>query len=448
LPAGATFEGCFASVTAEITDYVSGSARVFVGGDATPAMSDVLSSNGIFSFNIGSGSGSSQIGFYTGTSFTGTIRLLSAKLHGGNHASQPTATKRPILQESPFGGVRNLLTYTEDFGNAAWVKGDAALGAMAQAPDGSFTAQTVSLEGQYSGISTAITIAPVIAPYVVSLWARKVSGDNEVYITTTQPANSVTTPLSLDGQWKMVEATTTTIDAYGFLEVIICQDRSATGHPTVVEIWHPQVELGSTATPYQKVTNQYTVTEAGVPSIWSLKFDGIDDFMSTAAIDFSGTDKISAWCGVTKVDDTARIVAELSADSGTNAGSFYIVTGTDAGFPQAYSSLSRGEAPATIQQTAVYTDVPAPDTAALTITHDISGDLSTIKRNGVAGTDGTADKGAGNFGNYPLYIASRAGTSLFFNGNLYPTIIAGALYDQETIDKMNEWTAQKTGVTL
>ena len=88
------------------------------------------------------------------------------------------------------------------------------------------------------------------------------------------------------------------------------------------------------------------------------------------------------------------------------------------------------------------------DTAALTITHDIAGDLSTIRRNGVAGTNGTGDKGAGNFGNYPLYLLSRAGTSLFFNGPVSSYIARGAATDAAGITSGEKWTAQRIGVTL
>lgn len=179
--------------------------------------------------------------------------------------------------------------------------------------------------------------------------------------------------------------------------------------------------------------------------LYSLKFDGVDDSLSTAAIDFRGTDKLSIWTGVTKLTDHMRLVAESSAG---NSGSFYLASGNDAGYPRAYTSLSRGTASYNAGQIAGYAGVPAPDTAVLTITHDISGDLSTIKRNGVAGVNGTFNKGDGNFGNYPLYIASRAGTSLFFNGNIYSLVIAGALYDADTVAKINAWTAKKTGVTL
>ena len=60
----------------------------------------------------------------------------------------------------------------------------------------------------------------------------------------------------------------------------------------------------------------------------------------------------------------------------------------------------------------------------LTFIHDIAGDLSTIRRNGTAGTNGTSDKGTGNFSStQPLYIGRRGGSSFPLNGQVYSMIL-------------------------
>jgi len=181
-------------------------------------------------------------------------------------------------------------------------------------------------------------------------------------------------------------------------------------------------------------------------SLWWLEFDGVNDFMSTGNIDFSGTDKVSCWAGVTRLSVSASLVLETSGSFNAYAGSFAIISGTDGVTVDGFTSKSRGSLNTTLG--AYMSDVPMAVSHSLYITHDISGDISTIHVDGVAGTDGTQDKGAGSFGNYPIYIACRAGTSTFFNGNLYPTIIAGALYDANTVAKMNQYVAKKSGVTL
>jgi hypothetical protein len=86
----------------------------------------------------------------------------------------------------------------------------------------------------------------------------------------------------------------------------------------------------------------------------------------------------------------------------------------------------------------------------LTATHDIIGDLSTIRHNGVAGTNATADKGTGNFLAYPLYIGARATGIAPFNGQLYSLITRfGANLDANTITQTETYVAGKTaGVGL
>jgi hypothetical protein len=51
-------------------------------------------------------------------------------------------------------------------------------------------------------------------------------------------------------------------------------------------IWGAQLETGSTATAYQRVTDQYNVTEAGVSSVSYLFFDGVNDSLATPSINF------------------------------------------------------------------------------------------------------------------------------------------------------------------
>lgn len=178
-----------------------------------------------------------------------------------------------------------------------------------------------------------------------------------------------------------------------------------------------------------------------------LEFDGSDDFLQTANIDFTATDKVSLFAGVTKLADNTQIIAELSSNSVSNTGSFYLVAGNDSG-GNGYVSIARGSLSAGAGRAARNFTYLAPDVAVLSIKHDISGDLSSMRRNGVIGINGRDDKGAGNFGNYPLFIGRRGGTSLPFSGHLYSLIGIGKLVsDNETIVIEKE-LAKRLGVTL
>ena len=184
-----------------------------------------------------------------------------------------------------------------------------------------------------------------------------------------------------------------------------------------------------------------------VTGAYYLEFDGSDDFLRTNNINFTGTDKVNLFAGVRKLSDNAQIVAELSEISNFNDGAFYFAAGTDSG-GIGYTSMARGTAFISPSQIAGSFTHLAPDTAVLSVKHDISNSLSGIRRNGVAGTDGTGDKGTGNFDNYPLYIGRRGGTSIPFNGHIYSLIGVGRLTSgNETADVEKE-LAKRTGVTL
>jgi hypothetical protein len=45
--------------------------------------------------------------------------------------------------------------------------------------------------------------------------------------------------------------------------------------------------------------------------------------------------------------------------------------------------------------------------------------------NSVQAASDSTSQGTGNYGNYPLYLFRRGGTSLPFNGRLYQLIVAG-----------------------
>lgn len=191
-----------------------------------------------------------------------------------------------------------------------------------------------------------------------------------------------------------------------------------------------------------------TLRQAGTGEYY-LEFDGVDDFMVTPTIT-PGTDKAQVFAGVRKLSDAVAILLETSVSISSNQGSLYVVAGADPSASNRYSSLARGSATPDTTFIATTNVGNAPDTAVITATHDIAGDLSTIRRNGVVGANGIADKGTGNFLAYPMYIGRRGGTTLPFNGHLYSLIARfGPNLDAAVIDQVEALVADKTaGVTL
>lgn len=174
-----------------------------------------------------------------------------------------------------------------------------------------------------------------------------------------------------------------------------------------------------------------------------LAFDGVDDFLSTASIDFTATDKMTVVAGVLKGAAADGIIAELSTQYNLNNGSFALQSRA----ADTSSLFIRGDvATSAVSSTSNF---PVGALKVITATSSIASNWQHIIRHngvqeGIAGTN----VGTGNFGNYPLYIGRRGGTSSPFNGRLYQLIVRGAATPLADIQSAEAFTAGKTGVTL
>ena len=177
--------------------------------------------------------------------------------------------------------------------------------------------------------------------------------------------------------------------------------------------------------------------------------DGTDDGMVTPSWDLTSTDKVTVVAGVRKLSDAAGgVLLELSVSTNANPGSFFVSAPNDTA-TQRYGAISRGAAAVNAAQGSYVTGVgAAPDSAVLTGLMNIAGDSTVLRRNGAAFAAGTADQGTGTYGNYPLYLFRRGGSSLPFNGRFYGLSIIGAQLSASDINVLERYTATKTGVTL
>jgi len=193
--------------------------------------------------------------------------------------------------------------------------------------------------------------------------------------------------------------------------------------------------------PYQQVTTStnYDSTASNFPPY--LKFDGVDDSMETANINFSTTDKVSIFAGLRKNNSVLSLLCEITASSGTNNNAFGVfapralITGAD------YAFTTKG----TLGGQALSTDIyPSPITNTLAAFGDISGDSGIININGVNDVTTVIEQGTGNYSNAPLYIGARNQTSLYFNGNIYSLIIRGASSTATQITNTETYVNSKT----
>jgi hypothetical protein len=146
-------------------------------------------------------------------------------------------------------------------------------------------------------------------------------------------------------------------------------------------------------------------------------------------------DKMTVVAGVRKLSDAASgILVELSPNSNSNNGTFYVAAPEDTA--RRYSGLSHGTVIPGAGQLGTTTSsaYSSPTTDVLAFTGDISGDSNVLRIDSSLVGTGTADQGTGNYGNYPLYLFRRGGTALPFNGRFYGAVIRGAQSSASQID--------------
>ncbi len=165
---------------------------------------------------------------------------------------------------------------------------------------------------------------------------------------------------------------------------------------------------------------QYTALPNGKPA---LLFDGADDWLTLDSFNLTGTDRLVVIAGQRKLGDppTIRTLVELSADSSSNSGAFIVLSPTS-GATGYYFSRYRGDGTARAI-TATDAAYAAPHSAVLTASYDIGGRSGALRVNGVDAGTITLTAGAGNFGDYPLFVGRKAGTSFPYLGYLSSLII-------------------------
>jgi len=146
-----------------------------------------------------------------------------------------------------------------------------------------------------------------------------------------------------------------------------------------------------------------------------LVFDGIDDFMVTPTIT-PGSDKVQVFAGIRKLSDAATgTVADINGAATTN---FFMLRA-----PAAASNTFGWYSGGTSFVAMLPSGYPAPVTKVLTGIGDIAAPVAYLRINGVQVATSSTTQGTGAYGNYPIYIGRRGGTTLPFNGNLYGLIV-------------------------
>lgn len=300
------------------------------------------------------------------------------------------------------------------------------------APDGMPTADTLTASGANATTLQSVTI-PATATYTFSVWLRRRTGTGTVEIQAGDGTYSAVT-LTTDFQRFSVTASLTNGTRTPGIRIVTSAD--------AVDAWGAQLELGSSATTYQRVVTATNYADIGLPR--RLTFDGVDDsFLSPSNLNLTGTNKVSVFTGVTKSSDAAQgNVAELSSTIATNNGTFQLTA------PQSAAANYNFSSKGTTQVDNTVTTYSAPITSVVTGLGDISAPNNVIRVGGVQAGAVTTTQGTGTYGTFLFYVGRRNNATLPFNGQLYQLIVRGAATDESTVQRTEQWVAGKTGVSL
>jgi len=444
------------------------------GGGASDAISDALATRAgiaLKPWNYATTLFTDTAGTVAATQ-AGDIIAVAKCLDKGLQYQQTTLANRPILTRWPKSGKRNYFQRTDDFAVSYWARVNATPTVSGVSGPSGVTGATV-----YHLVPAAVLNIHFIrnldntlrASNAISVYAKK-GAYKYLQITMQAVSNNVfnldtgavtsgigASIVSIGDGW--YRCTVTGTSATGVCEIGVARESDGVwGNWTPdgtsgIYISSPQVEPGTTATAYQKVTIAQDITEAGQADCWGLTFDGTNDGMATAAtLDLSGSDKVGVFAGLYKTSDAGvKISIEHSATVNSNAGSFALLPngGYGAAAGAYYEVVARGSLIASAASSASFA---APIHGINTLVNDIAGDSAILRNNGVQVASSVADQGTGNFGNYTNYLGARAGTSLYFNGICWGVAIVSTLdatTDAAIIAAIESQIADNTpGVTL
>ena len=374
--------------------------------------------------NGGEGSGASIV-----------VTSISIRELPGNHATQATTTKRPIysrrvntftrseFQDGVIGGA-GLVSIASLAGYA---------GAVSFGHNGVTTSYAYKSASHLNGFSAILSVVIQMTDGGVPV-TNSSAADADFMLVISGNMHAGASVVSLGGDFYRVISQPTVITASNTGVVKYASNSSRTFKVTAYDL-----RLATDAhLPYQWVNTDtdYDADPAKYPAY--LRFDGVDDALQTGNINFTGTDKMTVWAGVTKLSDAANaLVYEFGSPESVNDGSFSM-----------WAPINLASAPLGVTAKGIFRSVAATvafsGVASGVVAQDISlsAPRNALRVNGATLSTETTALG-GSFGNYPLYIGARDGTSLYFNGRLYSLIVRGAQSSLSQIEATERYIKQK-----
>ena len=278
LPAGKTYQ-----VEAVCSKWASGSVKLFDTANGTLVVNGV----GKFTARITAQGGTQVVILRSSANVDLTLDSISVHELPGNHASQTTATSRPVLSARV-----NLLTKTEDFAHSDWANSTSFACEAAADPNGGNTATKIVSIGALSVpardvVATANSLDFVlylkpgtILPQILIRNRTTATGLIPLSTISTSGSNQygswVVTPVS-DG-WVKFKITLTSGFTVGNVVTLYYGATGQLASGLYWYMWRPDIRptnIGVGLPEYQRVNTVTDYDTVGFPRIE--RFDAVDD---------------------------------------------------------------------------------------------------------------------------------------------------------------------------
>lgn len=277
---------------------------------------------------------------------------------------------------------------------------------------------------------------------------------NQYLNTTTLATQSVTTlattyTLRFDGAGSITlsGAATGTYTAGAHSVVCTAGTLTSTVTGTVTNADLRPTNAGVNLPPYQRVTTSTDYDTAGFPMY--LRFDGVDDYLSTGSINFTATDKMTVLSGARAFD--GHIYNTIVAQNYPNSPGWYQLLKRNLPSELCVENSRRGSGSSAFTNTPNDFGGLYDGNIVTAYAFDLARtpELVTQRVNGAVKINGYGiDSGVGPLANAPLYIGSINATQHRLTGNLYGLIVRGAQTDDDHLTHAEQYLAYKSGVTL
>ena len=400
------------------------------GGSNQQAVTPSVITTGKHTFTItatGANTTGARLRFAKGSGQTAKVLNFSMKEVSGSHATQSDSTKRPVFARHPERGRVNLFKYTEEFDNGVWTKTGATSVTpnAGVAPNGTQTADRVDNFDDVQGDRLKQTLTITNSTLRGSVWVKG-EGSNigkDIQLVVKRQGGTYTGSAiihTLTDSWVRLDGNVTQLSDNTGASLVLSSPASNSAESFLV--WGAQMELANEATGYQKVVDDYDITESGYKSVYYLQFDGINDGMQINNLTSSST-PLTALFGVT-LNANNRWLMDIQSGRtvlGANSSDHSIFDG----------SWINGE--------------PEVLNTPIVLTYDaVQSDLK-MRINGIVETTSSAYNENAIGGSISLF-QSYSQNVAHVDGNMYQVVLRAAESTDKEIDQAEEFVAIKTGL--